>query len=212
MNKFRDISLILLGILAVVLVLNFFTEFVEVIHVMIVAGFSLIGLLITGFGSLLSMSGGPGGTKSLSSMSNPDIRTPADAVNRVNDLLDEEKEWDQIVADPKWAETNRKRIINKKDRNTEIYWAIYSRLKNRKIKVLVIYNESFDVIEDYDPDPSPGKRVDAFENFDPIEMGRMMSRGRDEEKDEKEEEDRPGIDFNIKDGREKEKEKGGWFS
>lgn len=197
--------------MAIVIVLNYLTEPVTTTHIFVVGGFCFLGLLGVMFGKLLSYSGGAGGTKSLSGLNKSNIKSQADAVERVNELLEDRTQWDQIVIDPKWVKAKRKRIINKKDRETEIYWSVFSRLKNDKLPVLIIYNESYDVIEDYDPDPAPGKRVDAFEGFDPLEVGRMMSRGRDEEKDE-EEEERPGIDFNIN-ANDKEKEEGkGWFS
>lgn len=202
----KDLAILSFAIMGGLIVGWVFTDTVETIHLMIVAG--LLGTvfafaLVIGVRSSTDLGG-----KTSINRGNPDIKSQIDAVKRVNEILDD-TEWEQVKVDPSYTKARRKKLVNKKTREFEPHWAILAKMKISKQPVVVVYSSAEDMVVDYDPVPPAFRRADLFEEFEPMELSRMMSRNYDEEKEEKKEE-AAKFDFNINDNR-KDEDSGGWF-
>ena len=187
-----------------------FTDVVTTFHIAL-AGFVFFSLIMLIF-LMKAKSSSNFGSATARKLTGKKVDSPMEAMRRVNQKLKQEVAWEQISVDTTYTKGERKWMVNKKTQELEPHWAILSEMKESKLPVLIIYAQHRDSIEKYEPVPPALRRDDMFKDFDPIKLERVMSRGYREDKEEKKENQKADIDFNIKDERKAEEDSGGgWF-
>jgi hypothetical protein len=182
------------GLFAVLVLLMQFTPFIAAFHTAVI-GFGMF-LLVLLAGIYVFLPDGGTGSRSGGWRGSETPDTFYEVAARINELLEEDAEWEKITIDPGIIEFDSEEFIHKKTKELRPHWSFLSELKNTKLDVRVIYDVKKDDIRQWTPNPSPERRRDLFAGYDPVRLQRLMSRSYED--DEEDEQDAVEVNFSAR--------------
>ena len=170
-------------------------EFLLVI-VVIVAG--LIFLIILAYVLWPETGGSRGGSGGGVFGEEEDYDSFHRAARRINDLLRQDEEWDNIQIRPEDMDFSREEYIHKKTKDVHPHWAFLADLRASKEDVRVIYDVERDDIVHWRPNPAPLQRMDLFYGYSPVRLERMLPDRYEDEDRRRDEPDAVEVNFRAR--------------